>query len=133
MSRTVLQGEDLVVTINGKTMLHATSHTFTAGLELKDFRTIHTNGLEHSPGDVTWSLKADGVMAIDDTIIDANASEVMLSALLAKTKLPAVINTDAFPDQYEGYVYVTSFEVSGSVGDDATYSITLTGDGDLTK
>ena len=53
----VIQGEDIIVLVDSKTTLHATTHNLKVDLELKELRTKDTNGKEQSPGDISWSVE----------------------------------------------------------------------------
>ena len=45
--RKVIQGEDIIISIDGKPTLHATSHSLKVDLELKELRTKNTNGKDY--------------------------------------------------------------------------------------
>ena len=47
--RKVIQGEDIIIVIDGKPTLHATTHSLKVDLELKELRTKNTNGRPHLP------------------------------------------------------------------------------------
>ena len=55
-NKQIIQGEDIVVTVDGKPTLHATNHSLKVDLEVKDIRTKDTNGKEKYPGDISWSV-----------------------------------------------------------------------------
>mgnify|MGYP003623372535 CR=1 FL=1 len=48
----VIQGEDIILLVDNKTTLHATTHNLKVDLELKELRTKDTNGKEQSPCEV---------------------------------------------------------------------------------
>lgn len=66
-SKRVVQGEDIIILIDDKPTLHATTHSLKVDLELKDLRTKDTKGKEKYPGDITWSVDGDGLVVIDPT------------------------------------------------------------------
>lgn len=131
----VIQGEDIVITVDGKTTLHATSHTLKVDLELKELRTKDTNGKEKTPGDISWSADGDGLVVVDSSITGANSSEDVLAMVLSKKLVEVVLKakvTGSLTKTYTGNAYVTSFSLSTPAGDNATYSFSITGSGDLT-
>lgn len=83
-TKRVVQGEDIIVLVDEKTTLHATSHTLKVDLEMKELRTKDTNGKEKAPGDVTWSVDGDGLVVIDDSIENSHSSEDVLALVLSK-------------------------------------------------
>ena len=65
-NRKIVQGEDIIILLDDKPTLHATTHNLKVDLELKDIRTKDTNGKEKFPGDISWSV--DGVEQSVDTL-----------------------------------------------------------------
>ena len=49
-TKKIIQGEDIILLVDEKTTLHATSHTLKVDLEMKELRTKDTNGKEKAPG-----------------------------------------------------------------------------------
>ena len=130
----VIQGEDIILLIDGKPALHATSHSLKVDLELKDLRTKDTNGKEKCPGDLSWSVDGDGIVVIDPAITEAHSAEEVLSLVLSKKKVKAILKApvQGLTKLYTGDAFITSFSLSTPAGDNATYSYSLTGSGDLT-
>lgn len=60
-NRKIVQGEDIIILLDDKPTLHATTHNLKVDLELKDIRTKDTNGKEKFPGDISWSVDGDGL------------------------------------------------------------------------
>ncbi len=134
MSKKVIQGEDIILLVDDKTTLHATTHSLKVDLELKEVRTKDTNGKEKSPGDISWSVDGDGLVIVDDSISDAHTPEDVLSIVLSKKLVNVVVKSplSGLTKTYTGEAYITSFSLSTPAGDNATYSYSLTGSGDLT-
>ena len=130
----VIQGEDIILLIDGKPALHATSHSLKVDLELKDLRTKDTNGKEKCPGDLSWSVDGDGIVVIDPAITEAHSAEEVLTLVLSKKKVKAILKApvQGLSKLYTGDAVITSFSLSTPAGDNATYSSSLTGSGDLT-
>lgn len=133
MERKVLQGEDIVILVDEKEILHASDHSLKVDLELKEFRSKNTNGKEKSPGDVSWSADVNAFVVIDPDFEDDHTSGDVLKMLLDKklVKVRLKANINGAIGIYEGSAYVTSFNLTTPAGDNATYSATLTGSGDL--
>ena len=83
-NKRVIQGEDIILLVDEKTTLHATTHTLKVDLELKELRTKDTNGKEKAPGDISWSVDGDGLVVVDDSIQNAHSPEDVLALVLGK-------------------------------------------------
>ncbi len=132
--RQVIQGEDIILMIDGRATLHATSHSLKVDLELKDLRTKDTNGKEKCAGDISWSVDGEGLVVIDPELGERRNAEDVLSFVLSKKKVKAILKApvNGLTKTYEGDAFITSFSLSTPAGDNATYSYSLTGSGDLT-
>ena len=127
------QGEDIIVLVDSKTTLHATTHNLKVDLELKELRTKDTNGKEQSPGDISWSVDGDGLVVVDDSIENSHTSEDVLGIVLSKKLVDVVIKSplSGLAKTYHGKAYITSFSLGAPAGDNATYNYSLTGSGNL--
>lgn len=132
-SKQVIQGEDIILLVDEKTTLHATTHTLKVDLELKELRTKDTNGKEKAPGDISWSVDGDGLMVVDERIENAHSSEDVLALVLSKKLVDVVIKSPlaGLTKMYTGKAYITTFSLSTPAGDNASYSYSLTGSGNL--
>ena len=134
-NKQVIQGEDIIVTVDGKPTLHATSHTLKVDLEVKDVRTKDTNGKEKYPGDISWSVDVEGLMVIDaDLASSHDKPEDILQTILSKTNVGVVLKANIqglLTKNYSGNGYITSFSLGTPAGDNATYNFSITGSGNL--
>lgn len=132
-SKRVVQGEDIILLVDDMTTLHATTHTLKVDLELKELRTKDTNGKEKSPGDISWSVDGDGLVVVDDSIDKAHTPEDVLGIVLSKKLVDVVIKSPltGLAKMYSGKAYITSFSLATPAGDNASYSYSLTGSGNL--
>lgn len=132
-SKRVIQGEDIILLVDEKTTLHATTHTLKVDLELKELRTKDTNGKEKAPGDISWSVDGDGLVVVDESIENAHSSEDVLALVLSKKLVDVVIKSPlaGLTKMYTGKAYITTFSLSTPAGDNASYSYSLTGSGNL--
>lgn len=83
-NKQVVQGEDIILLVDDKTTLHATTHTLKVDLEMKELRTKDTDGKEKWPGDVSWSVDGDGLVVVDDSIENSHTAEEVLDLVLRK-------------------------------------------------
>lgn len=133
-NKRVIQGEDIILLVDAKTTLHATTHTLKVDLELKELRTKDTNGKEKAPGDISWSVDGDGLVVVDESIDNAHTPEDVLGIVLSKKLVDVVVKSPiaGLTKNYTGKAYITSFSLGTPAGDNATYSYSLTGSGNLT-
>lgn len=129
-----IQGEDIVITVNDKITLHATTHTLNVSVEMKDVRTKNTNGKEKSPGDVSWEASGDGLVAVDPAVEESDNVDGILKLALDKTLVDVVVKSpiQGALKTYSGKGYFTNITLTTPAGDNSTYSYTLTGSGNLT-
>lgn len=83
-NKQVVQGEDIILLVDDKTTLHATTHTLKVDLEMKELRTKDTDGKEKWPGDVSWSVDGDGLVVVDDSIENSYTAEEVLDLVASK-------------------------------------------------
>ena len=133
-NKQVVQGEDIILLVDDKTTLHATTYTLKVDLEMKELRTKDTDGKEKWPGAVSWSVDGDGLVVIDDSIENSHAAEEVLDLVLQKKLVDVVVKSPltGLAKMYTGKAYITTFSLSTPAGDNASYSYSLTGSGNLT-
>ena len=131
--RKVIQGEDIIIVIDGKPTLHATTHSLKVDLELKELRTKNTNGKEKCAGDISWSADGDGLVVIDPEITEHLTAEEVLDLVLSKTEVEVMLKAplQGLTKNYKGKGFVTSFSLSTPAGDNSTYNYSITGSCDL--
>lgn len=131
--RKVIQGEDIIIVIDGKPTLHATTHSLKVDLELKELRTKNTHGKEKCAGDISWSADGDGLVVIDPEITEHLTAEEVLDLVLSKTEVEVMLKAplQGLTKNYKGKGFVTSFSLSTPAGDNSTYNYSITGSGDL--
>ena len=133
-NKQVVQGEDIILLVDDKTTLHATTHTLKVDLEMKELRTKDTDGKEKWSGDVSWSVDGDGLVVVDDSIENSHTAEEVLDLVLRKKLVEVVVKSPltGLAKMYTGKAYITTFSLSTPAGDNASYSYSLTGSGNLT-
>ena len=132
-NKRVIQGEDIILLVDEKTTLHATTHTLKVDLELKELRTKDTNGKEKAPGDISWSVDGDGLVVIDESIQNTHTPEDVLGIVLSKKLVDVVSKSPltGLSKLYTGKAYITTFSLGAPAGDTAPYSYSLPGSGNL--
>ena len=76
-NKQVVQGEDIILLVDDKTTLHATTYTLKVDLEMKELRTKDTDGKEKWPGAVSWSVDGDGLVVVDVSIENSHTSSAL--------------------------------------------------------
>lgn len=130
-NKQVVQGEDIILLVDDKTTLHATTHTLKVDLEMEELRTKDTDGKEKWPGDVSWSVDGDGLVVVDASIENSHTAEEVLDLVLQKKLVEVVVKSPltGLAKMYTGKAYITTFSLSTPAGDNASYSYSLTGSG----
>ncbi len=131
--RQVIKGDDIIIHIDAKRALHATSHSLNISVDITEFKSKDTSGTETEPGDSSWTVDVDAFVVVQEDIT-AHSAEDILSLTLQKKKWPVTILSPVrgLKQQYQGTGIITSFELSSSAKENATYSATITGSGELT-
>lgn len=129
-------GQELVVLSDSKAFLHAETHDFKMTPEMTEIYTIHTNGKEKIPGDVDWSVSGSGMVVIDPEIADAMSSAEIVEMILEKREVEVIVSiptSETEKKSWKGKAYFSDFGYSGKVGENTTYSYTLTRSGNLAQ
>ena len=111
----------------------ATSGTFSGSLEIIDATTKDNDGQrEILPGGLQWSMSAEGMVQFDITTTNGNLD--LFDLWHDKTRIRVAWTTGQSADyMYYGLAYITSFEEQAGLNEVATFSISLEGDGAITK
>lgn len=141
----VEKGKDLMLfRENGgtyKAFACATSHTLTSSRDMIDSSCKDSGVFGNSrPGKGSWSITTDNLMVITsyDELMDAQLEGTKLKVAFAlagnavEGEMPSGGWTIGETGR-QGFGYVTEVTATASNGEDATYSATITGDGELKK
>ena len=147
MSTTIIKGDELQLFYNGNAFAWATSHTLTLTGNTVDIATKdHGSWGASEIGNITWEITSENLYSDDDydTLFDLMVQKEPIDVVFAK-----VSNYD--PDgltrvggnvaswQYSktnyrtGKAVISNLTANANTGENATYSLTLTGAGPLTK
>ena len=131
----VYDGDDIIVTVDGKTTLHATNHTLNVDMATNERRTKTTRSITRKPGDISWSVNVDALFVVNDAGEQYSNNFDLLKMMLEKEEVTVILVAtspiDQSKTQYTGKAWVTNFTANTPSGEDATFTATLTGSGDL--
>lgn len=142
---TIVKGDELMLFKEGKSLAYATSHTLSI-----TGNTIDISSKDHGYwgaseiGNITWEITSENLYV--DSEFDG-----LFTAMVAKTPITVTFghpdnynanglgdsSTNWIPDAsvgakyYQGPAIITSLQANANTGENATYSITLTGNGAL--
>lgn len=144
MSKTIVKGDELMLFKDGKSLAYATSHSVsitgnTVDISSKD----HGYWGASEIGNITWEITSENLYV--DSEYDS-----LFNAMIAKSPITVTFgHANAYnanglgssdnwvPDAsvgakyYQGPAIITSLQTNANTGENATYSITLTGNGAL--
>lgn len=154
MARTRIEGRDVMLFNNeGKSFAFCTNSALSINTEMQSISDKDTGVYgKQEPGQITWEITSDHTFDTNDfyTMFDwqkEGSRAKVYFGLKSGYKGSASFDPDAqvnngtdgnwTPDTTAyslcGYVYLQSLSVNAASGDKANYSVTLTGDGPLTK
>lgn len=130
-------GADLLLKIGGKAVGHCTSHTVTYNSETKDravkplasVNTMAGKWKDKTVVGLSIGIQAEGLRFIDET----ENGFMELSELWGKgtsVQVEAFERGDSTQPYLKGNFVIDSIEETAPAGDDATYSISLSNDGE---
>ena len=150
MANTITQGSDLMLFIGGKSVAAATNHTLSISAETADtsHKDIVGTWKTSTVKTLSWEITTENLFTLDGT---GKAYDDLFTAMVGKTELTVVFGSktsaSAVPQDgwvpavagptgtidYTGKAIITSLQLNAPNGDNATYTATLTGVGELTK
>ena len=141
-----IKGGDMMLFLNSKSIAYATSHTLTISGDTQDTSNKDEGGGDWASNEISklsWTAQSENMYSIDgkgsnfDDLFDIMVAKTPVSATFSKKKetdtdVPETGWTASKPD-YEGKVIITSLVANANNGENATYSVTLTGTGSIKK
>ena len=112
-----------------------TSSTLSEEVEVDEVETKCDPGnIIKTPGSYSYEISAEGIY-IDEAVDTNRSSHAVLKALLrAKTlitwRMATSLSTSGQENEY-GTGYITSLELTGEAGENATFSVTISGTGSI--
>ena len=139
----VIKGQNLRVLIGGKCVAFATSCTVHVSLNLEESSTKDStnNFTEQTPTGISWDMSCDALYSVDTDATGVNGINA-LDAVLAQQKVQVQFEqTQGEKNRvavsggavYSGYAWVNDISVQASNRTNTSYTIQLTGDGQLAK
>lgn len=134
MANTVVNGTDIAISIAGLTVARAKSHTITINTEMRDTSSKSSgNWKETAKGRFTWSGSVDGLVDYTEAGGTANY-EKLVETMLAGAEVEIISATTVVGGfVLTGMAILTSVELSAGDAENATYSCSFEGSGELVK
>lgn len=148
---TVINGSDLMLFIGGKSIAFATNHTLTINVSTVETTSktkdeIGGGWVSNKPQNTSWEISTDNLYSIDgegqnfadlfDAVTNGTELTGVFMAISRGTGVPTggyVPGTTAGQVKYTGTVIVTNLTLNAQDGENATFSATFQGVGQLTK
>lgn len=139
----VIKGQNLRLLIGGKCVAFATSCTVHVSLNLEESSTKDStnNFTEQSPTGISWDMSCDALYSVDADATGVNAISA-LDTVLAQQKVQVQFEqTQGDKNRvavsggavYSGYAWVNDISINAANRQNTSYTIQLTGDGQLSK
>ena len=139
----VIKGQNLRLLIGGKCVAFATSCTVHVSLNLEESSTKDStnNFTEQSPTGISWDMSCDALYSVDVDATGVNGINA-LDTVLAQQKVQVQFEqTQGEKNRvavsggavYSGYAWVNDISINAANRQNTSYTIQLTGDGQLAK
>ena len=139
----VIKGQNLRILLGGKCVAFATSCTVHVSLNLEESSTKDStnNFTEQSPTGISWDMSCDALYSVDADATGVNAISA-LDTVLAQQKVQVQFEqTQGEKNRvavsggavYSGYAWVNDISINAANRQNTSYTIQLTGDGQLAK
>jgi len=143
-----IQGGNLMLFINGKSIAYATNHTLEISGETKDTSNKDEGAgawASEEVGLLSWTASTENLYSEDG---EGNLYADLFDAMIAKTPIPAVFSLKSAADnvvnvteggwtpkapKYQGNVVITSLSLNAPNGEYATFTANFSGVGALQK
>lgn len=147
MSTTIIRGDELQLFYDGNAFAWATSHVLTLTGNTVDVATKdHGSWGASEIGNITWEITSENLYSEDDydTLFDLMVEKDPIDVVFAKvsnydpnglTRAGGEVSAWEYSqtNYRTGKAVISSLTVNANTGENATYSVTLTGAGPLTK
>lgn len=129
----IIDGDDLIIVVDGKPTYHAETHKLSISAEKKERRTKDTGGKRYAIGDINWIITGGGLACIKDLASDEVLDSQELMELMLSKKEVTVITKNKLEGTkfkpYKGIGFITAFDYDSGTGADAKYNYTIEGGG----
>ena len=146
-NKDIIKGGHLMVFLNGQPIAFATSHSLSKTLNIQEISTKdHGDFSAVLPQNITWQITCENLYSIEGykalnsafnnmKLVEVyfgettyNQTEIQGSLVEAN---PALENWEPTDFGEYGHAYITQLDVTAAAGDNATFSATLTGSGEI--
>lgn len=132
-----INGNDLLVSIDGKAVGHCTTHTATFNTETKDtaVKPVATKSKEEAGKFKSKTVSGLSIQVKADGLVFHAETEGGFKELLGKWKVGGSVKLDLFERENDSIPYVSgsfiisTLEITSPAGEDSTYSATFDNDG----
>jgi len=142
MANQVVNGTDLLLSMNGAVVAHAKSHTISVSTDMRDTTSKSSAGWkEQAKGRFSWNAKVDGLVSYEAGLCNYSS---LMTAMLAgvEVTITSIDNTGgtivgglvtplAGAAKYTGNAIITNVELSAGDGENVTFSVSFEGTGAL--
>ena len=137
----VIKGRDLMLFINGKSIAFATSHSLSISMDTTETTSKDSGGkwVTSNAGKISWEVKTENLFSNNGEGVTFEDLFDMMTFALEKnsaTKAAEVAKGGWLPSStgtFSGKVILTSLEASAPNEDNATFSASFVGTGELKK
>ena len=139
----VIKGQNLRLLIGGKCVAFATSCTVHVSMNLEESSTKDStnNFTEQTPTGISWDMSCDALYSVDADATGVNGIDA-LDKVLAQTKVTVMFEQTTGDKNrvavtggavYSGDAWVNDIRINAANRQNTSYTIQLTGDGQLAK
>jgi hypothetical protein len=139
----VIKGQNLRLLIGGKCVAFSTSCTVHASLNLEENSTKDStnNFTEQTPTGISWDMSCDALYSVDTDATGVNGINALDTVLAQQRVQVQFEQTQGDKNRiavsggavYSGYAWVNDISINAANRQNTSYTIQLTGDGELTK
>ena len=138
-----IKGQNLRLLIGGKYVAFATSCTVHASLNLEENSTKDStnNYTEQTPTGISWDMSCDALYSVDTDATGVNGINALDTVLAQQRVQVQFEQTQGEKNRiavsggavYSGYAWINDISINAANRQNTSYTIQLTGDGELTK
>ena len=139
----IIKGQNLRITLGGKFVAFATSCTVHVSQNLEESSTKDSTNAatEQTPTGISWDMSCDALYSVDADATGVNGVNA-LDTVLAQAKVQVQFEqTEGDKNRvavsggavYSGYAWVNDISINAANRQNTSYTIQLTGDGQLAK
>ena len=139
----VIKGQNLRLLIGGKCVAFVTSCTVHVSLNLEESSTKDStnNFTEQTPTGISWDMSCDALYSVDTDATGVNGINALDTVLAQQRVQVQFEQTQGEKNRvavsggavYSGYAWVNDISINAANRQNTSYTIQLTGDGELAK